>query len=324
MPVKKVELHVHLEGTITPALAKTLAARNQCVIPDGLIAEDGEHYLSRDFLHFLSVYDTLADLIKVPQDYYDVTFDYLRSNAHDDVLYVEMNYSPDHAEKGSGIPSQEHLHAIQQAIDDAESSFGIIGRIQIIAVRQFGPEASIRMANAAVKNTLPCVTGFGLGGDELGFPPKLFQKAYQIASGAGLLCTAHAGEFAPASGILEALTYLPLRRIGHGVQAIHSPEVMDVIKTRGIALELCPSSNIKFGLFPDMNAHPLPRFLDAGISISINSDDPPFVHTTVSKEYARVQQAYNYTDEQMNAITAMAIDAAFVDDETKARLHGML
>src|SRR5476649_518686 len=118
MSIKKAELHVHLEGTISPELAHKLAKRNKLSIPEGLIAADGQSYLSRDFLHFLQVYDTLAALIKTPQDYYDITFDYLRANALENTIYVEMMYSPDHAEQASGMPSIEHLHAIQQAIDD--------------------------------------------------------------------------------------------------------------------------------------------------------------------------------------------------------------
>ncbi len=324
MSVKKAELHVHLEGTISPTLAHQLAKRNKLSIPDGLIADDGQSYLSRDFLHFLTVYDTVAALIKTPQDYYDITFDYLRANALEDTIYVEMMYSPDHAEHASGIASIDHLHAIQQAIDDAKAQFNIIGRILITAVRHFGADAAVRVAEHAARETVPCVTGFGLGGDEFNFPPKLFSKAYQIAAEAGLFCTVHAGEFAPASGMLEAMEYLPIQRIGHGVMAIHSPETIAMLKARDIALEICPSSNIKLGLFNNFNDHPLPKFMDAGIKVSLNSDDPPFMSTTLAQEYSLVQAAYQYSDDTMNAITGMAIDCAFVDEETKNALRARL
>lgn len=320
MSIKKAELHVHLEGTIPPSLAYKLAKRNQLTIPDGLIANDEQSYLSNDFLHFLKVYDTLAALIKTPDDYYDITFDYLRANALHDTLYVEMMYSPDHAEQVSGIPSIEHLIAIQSAIDDAKSQFGIVGRIIVTAVRHFGAEAAIRVANEISKASVPCVTGFGLGGDEIHFPPKLFSKAYQIAAEAGLFCTVHAGEFAPASGMVEAIEHLPIQRIGHGVQVIHSPETMALLKEKDIALEICPSSNIKLGLFKNFAEHPFPTLLNAGIKLSLNSDDPPFMSTTLAMEYERTQKAYQLSDDTMNAITRMAIESAFVDKETKAAL----
>lgn len=324
MTIKKAELHVHLEGTITPTLARQLAQRNELAIPEGLIAPDGDNYLSKDFLHFLSVYDTLAALIKTPRDYYDITFDYLRARSLENTLYVEMMYSPDHAERSTGVPSYDNLQAIQQAVEDAESQFGIVGRIIATAVRHFGEDACIQVAEEISKRSVPCVVGFGLGGDEIHFPPKLFKRSFEIAHAAGLQCTAHAGEFASASGMLEAIENLPITRIGHGVQVIHSPETMALIKERGIALELCPSSNIKLGLFPDFAHHPFPKLLEAGLQVSLNSDDPPFFFTTLGEEYKRTQAAYDYTDETMTSITAMAIEAAFVDETTKQQLMARL
>lgn len=320
MNLKKAELHVHLEGTITPDLAAKLAKRNKLILPGGLVAADGISYLSKDFLDFLKVYDTLAAVIKVPQDYYDITFDYLKASALKNAIYVEMMYSPDHAEQSSNIPSAEHLLAIQQAIDDAKQQFDIVGRILITAVRHYGVEAAEKVAYQTHKDKFSCVTGFGLGGDEANFPPNLFKKAYQIAADAGLQCTVHAGEFAPASGMVEAMEHLPIKRIGHGVNSIYSPETMAMVKDKGIALEVCPTSNIFLGLFKNMADHPLPKFYEAGIKISINSDDPPFMSTTLAQEYQRVQEAYQYSDETMNKITTMAIEAAFVDEKTKKEL----
>lgn len=320
MSLKKAELHVHLEGSITPELAAMLAQRNKLTLPAGLIAPNGTSYLSTDFLDFLKVYDTLADLIKTPRDYYDITFDYLRARAREHTIYVEMMYSPDHAERSSGIPSAEHLIAIQQAINDAKEQFDIVGRIIITAVRHFGAEAAERVAQQTHLDRVPCVTGFGLGGDEAKFPPKLFTRAYAIAADAALACTVHAGEFAPASGMIEAMENLPIRRIGHGVNAIYSSETMKMVKDKDIALELCPTSNIFLGLFNDMAHHPFPKFYEAGIKVSISSDDPPFMSTSLEHEYERVQESYNYSDETMNAITRMALHAAFVDEKTRSEL----
>ena len=319
--VKKAELHVHLEGTMSPDLARKLAHRNNKTLRDGLIAPDNRRYLSRDFLNFLSVYDEVADLICVPEDYYDLTFDYLARSAADDVIYIEMMYSPEHAEKVSGIPSPEHVAAIEQAIRDAEAKHGIIGRILMTGVRHFGRDAVEKVALEAVSQRSSYITGFGLGGDEAGFPPKLFERAYQIVAEAGLGCTVHAGEFTPASGMMEALTCLPVTRVGHGLHAVTSPEVHALMKERGVAIESCPSSSVYFGLFKNLAEHPFPTFLDAGLSVSLNSDDPPFVDTTVAQEYARVQAAYGYDDAQMRAITLMALNAAFVDEATRVALR---
>ena len=324
--VKKAELHVHLEGTIQPELAYKLAQRNKLSIPAGLISSDNTHYLSKDFLDFLNVYDTLAALIKTPQDYYDITFDYLEKTAIGGGVYVEMMYSPDHAEQVSGIPSIEHLIAIQNAVDDAKDKYGIIGRIIITAVRHFGAAKSIRVAREAAKNRVACAVGFGLGGDEIHFAPKLFKEAYDIAFSSGLRCTVHAGEFAGADGVIEAITTLPVERIGHGVRAMESQEALDLIKERNIALEICPTSNIQLGLYSSLAEHPFPKFLEQGFKISINSDDPPFMKTTLEQEYNKVQQFYGYTDDLMHKITRMAIESAFIDADLKATIierHGL-
>ncbi|KTD33384.1 adenosine deaminase [Legionella nautarum] len=320
MTIKKAELHVHLEGTIKPDLARKLAKRNKFTLPEKLIVPDGTSYSYPDFLGFLKAYDSVAEVIKQPRDYYDITFEYLKANALESTIYVEMMYSPDHAERSTGIPSAEHLQAIQQAIDDAETKFNIIGRIIITAVRHFGVDAVTKVAKQALKETVPCIVGFGLGGDEIHFPPKLFAKAYKIAAEGGLLCTVHAGEFAPASGMLEAMEYLPIQRIGHGVRAMHSIETLTQLKERGIALEVCPSSNIALGLFKDMLEHPLTQLMAAGIQVSLGSDDPPFFRTNLALEYKRVQEAYQYSDAEMTNFTKMAINSSFADKETKQKL----
>lgn len=324
MAIKKAELHVHLEGTITPDLARSLAQKNGLVLPESIMAEDGQAYTFQDFLHFLKVYDQVAEMIKVPQDYYDVTFDYLKRSAEEGGIYIEMMYSPDHAEMVSKMPSIEHLAAIQQAIKDAEHQYGIIGRIIMTAVRHFGADAAIKVAHHAIKDRLPCVVGFGLGGDEVNFPPKLFTRAYQIASEGGLACTVHAGEHAPAALMMEAMDCLPIQRIGHGVMSIYSPDTMARLIDKNIALELCPSSNVCLKIFPTVAEHPFKKFADAGISVSINSDDPPFFRTHLASEYERVQQTFGYSPEAMQGFTKMAIEASFVDEATKQRLYQKL
>lgn len=324
MTIKKAELHVHLEGTMPPSLTRKLAKRNNLILQPGLIDVDESSYTYSDFLDFLKTYDEVADVIRKPDDYYDVTFDYLKSNASNGGVYIEMMYSPDHAEKASGIPSSEHLQAIQQAIDDAERQHGIVGRIIITAVRHFGVDSAINVARQAVKEQQPCIVGFGLAGDEYNFPPKLFTRAYEIAASEGLHCTVHAGEFADARGMMEAMDHLPIKRIGHGVMSMHSPETIARLIDKDIALEVCPSSNISLGLFPDMNSHPLMQLLNAGVKISLNSDDPPFFKTTLANEYEKVQQFHQLSDQIMLNFTRMAIESSFADNATKSRLLNSL
>lgn len=321
MPVlKKAELHVHLEGTMRPQIAHLLATRNHLSYPRHLLDPSGQFYMSNDFLHFLSVYDEIAALILHPRDYYDVTYDYLKQSALQGCIYTEMMYSPEHAEKVSGIPSIEHLIAINEAIDQAKHDYQIIGRVIITGVRHFGVQSCEHVAKEALKHTVPSVVGFGLGGDEIHFPPELFAKAYTIAAEGGLKCTIHAGEFGSAESMQVAIKKCHVKRIGHGVAAIHCEKTIAMLKDLNIALELCPSSNVKLGLYPSISEHPFAKFLEMGIPVSINSDDPPFMNTHIGLEYQQVQETFNYTDKQINQITQMAIEHSFADENTKRDL----
>ena len=321
MTILKAELHTHLEGTIHPETALKLAKRNGVTISPARISADKNTYVYKDFLDFIYTYDEeVCPVIKQPLDYYEITLDYLQRNAKEGAIYIEMMYSPELAEKCTGIPSVEHLNAIQQAINDAENRFNIVGRILITSLRHLGASSSINVAKEALKNQLPCVVGFGLAGDEINFPPELFTQAFNIAHEGGLACTAHAGECAPAESMIVAMQKLPLKRIGPGVRSINNPEAIAMVKDKNILLEVCPSSNLKLGLYPNMAAHPLPHLMEAGIKVCINSDDPPFFMSELPQEYERVQQTFKFSDETMLGFTKNAIEAAFVDQPTKTRL----
>lgn len=316
----KAELHVHLEGTIRPALARVLAQRNQIPFPEHLMDRNKQYYHSADFLKFLQAYDEIAGLIKCPQDYFDITYDYLSESAKVGGIYTEMMYSPLHAEKVSNIPSIEHLTAIQAAIDQAENDFDIIGRIIITGVRHFGIASCEQVATQAALRQLPCVVAYGLGGDEIHFPPQDYAKAYAIARDAGLFTTIHAGEFADAQSIEIAIQTCKVNRIGHGVAAIDSPNTLAMLRDLAIPLEICPSSNVKLGLFPNLAAHPLKKLIELGIKVSINSDDPPFMATEIGNEYTLAEKTFNFSKQDMLEITKMAIQHAFLSEQEKLKL----
>lgn len=322
--VKKVELHNHLEGTAPPKLIQKIGARNGFELPQGIVSEDGKNFIWNDFLQFLDAYEQASQVIKLPIDYFDITYEYLKQFALEDCLYVEMMYSPEHAERASGLPSKEHLIAVCDAIDKAKSDFGIIGRIIYVAVRHYGTEACENVAKLAHQEPHQYVVGYGLAGDEKGYPPAQFKRAFEIAKDANLGCTVHAGEMDGPDSIIEALDNLDVSRIGHGVRAIEDPNLMSRIKDENIHLEVCPSSNIALDVFPSYEAHPLRKLYEFGLSLSLNSDDPPYFHCTVGGEYDIAQQKFGFTEEELTNISNMAIDAAFVDSETKQLLKKKL
>ena len=199
----KVELHVHLEGTAPPSLIRRLAERNGMTVPEGLFRSEDEFEWS-DFLHFLRTYDLAASVIRTPEDYRDVTFEYLSSCAAEGAIYVEVIASPDHA-AAAGLSDADHYAGIAQGIDDARDAHGIEARIVIAAVRNFGVEAAEAIARRHAEDRHPYVVGFNLVGDEAAWPASLFTRAYEIAAGSGLGCTVHAGEHDGPESIRAAL-----------------------------------------------------------------------------------------------------------------------
>jgi adenosine deaminase len=316
--VPKAELHVHLEGTATPELVQRLAERNRMALPDRLLNEHGRFHYA-DFLDFLRTYDLAASVIRTAEDYRDVTYEYLRDCAGEGAIYVEVTASPDHAAL-IGLSDADHMDGIAQGIDDARERHGIEGRILISAVRNFGVEQALRVARYAAEETHPYVVGFSMAGDEANFPIADFAEAYAIASAAGLGCTVHAGEWAGPESVRAALT-LPVTRIDHGVRAIEDPRLVAEIASRQIVLNTCPTSNIVLGVFPGFDAHPLPRLRDAGVRLTLGSDDPPYFGATIGGEYRVCAERLGFSRDDLETITLTAIDAAFCDGELKAALR---
>jgi adenosine deaminase len=308
---------VHLEGTAPPELIARLAQRNGLRVPDGLLGDD-ERFTFTDFLDFLAAYDRAASVIRTGEDYRDITYEYLRSCAEQGAIYVELTASPDHAAL-VGLSDEEHLDGIARGIDDARAH-GIEGRILISAVRNFGVEQALRVARHAAERPHPYVVGFSMAGDEENFPADLFAEPYAIAAAAGLGCTMHAGEWAGAESVRAALE-LPITRISHGVRAIEDPAVVAELAERRIVLECCPTSNVVLGVYPGYAEHPLPRLAAAGVRITLGSDDPPYFGASIAGEYEVAQAQLGFDEDDLKAITATAIDAAFCDDALKSELR---
>ncbi len=315
--VAKAELHVHLEGTAPPELVTRIAARNGVDLPERLLGTDGRFHYT-DFLHFLRTYDLAASVMRTGQDYRDITYEYLCSCARGGAIYVELTASPDHAAL-VGLSDEEHLSGIARGIDQARRDTGIEGRILISAVRNFGVEQALRVAEYAAERPHPYVVGFSMAGDEAGFPAGDFAEVFEIAAGAGLGCTIHAGEWAGADSVRAALA-LPITRIAHGVRSIEDPDLVYELEARGIVLECCPTSNVVLGVYPSYEDHPLPALRDAGVKVTLGSDDPPYFGATIAGEYEVCASRMGFSSEDLREITRTAIDAAFCDEDLREAL----
>jgi adenosine deaminase len=313
----KAELHVHLEGTAPPHLIRRIAERNGLKVPDGVFAGP-DRFAWRDFLDFLQTYDMAASVIRTPEDYRDITYEYLRACAAEGAIYVELIASPDHAAL-VGVSDEEHLDGIAAGIDAARAEHGIEARILLTCIRNFGVEQALRIAAYAAGRPHPYVVGFQMAGDEAGYPPEPFAEAYELAAQAGLGCTVDAGEWAGPESVRGALE-LPVTRISHGVRAIEDPGLVRELGQRGIVLECCPTSNVVLGVFDSYAAHPLPALREAGVPVTLGSDDPPYFGASVGGEYAVARERFGMADAELRELTRTAIEASFAEPELRAAL----
>jgi adenosine deaminase len=284
----------------------------------------GEHEFDwSDFLHFLQTYDLAASVIRTPEDYRDVTFEYLSACAAEGAVYVELIASPDHA-TAVGLSDEEHFAGIAQGIDDARAAHGIEARIIATCLRNRGVEGAEEVARRVVEHRHPYVVGFNMAGDEAGFPPEPFARAFAIAADGGLGCTVHAGEHAGPESVRGGMELPGITRISHGVRAVEDPALVEEIAGRGIVLEVCPGSNVALGVYPSFEEHPLRALFDAGVRVTLGSDDPPYFATSIGREYDVAKARMGFGDGELLAMTRNALDAAFAGDELRADLLARL
>jgi adenosine deaminase len=316
--IAKVELHGHLEGCIYPQVVRRIAERNGITLKDGLFTPD-DTFAWNDFVEFLGAYDEASFCLRSGEDYEEITYEYLKQCAAEGVIYLETFASPDHA-AAVGISYDDMIKGCARAIDRAEEEFGIVGRVIISCVRHLGPEQAVKVAQLTADNPHPYVVGFGMGGNESMFTQADFAPAFEIAAAAGLGCTTHAGEVVGPESVWDAIDNLPVTRIGHGVRSVEDADLLVALKERGIALEVCPGSNLALDVYPDWASHPLNQILDAGINVSLNSDDPPFFATTTGTEYQNAVDHFGIATETLKEISRMAVQDSFADAGTKEKL----
>lgn len=315
----KAELHVHLEGTVSPALAIRLSERNKTPLPEGIFKEDGQ-YNWNTFPEFIRCYDVVSSVIKTAGDYVDVTYEYLASIARDGAIYAELTLGPD-IPAMFGMDYMTYLNAVAEGIDKAERDFGIHARMIICMIRHMGPEVALKLMKTVEQNPHPYVVGVGLAGNEMVHHAEEFAPAFHYAKDVlNLGCTAHAGEVMGPQSVWDTIDHLPVTRIGHGVRSIDDPALVKTLKERGITLEVCPNSNIALSVYPDLASHPLRKLFDAGVVGSINSDDPPFFWTTLDHDYNTAKQHFHFTDAELLALTRRAVEVSFADESLKQKL----
>lgn len=316
--LQKIELHLHLEGAAPPAFIRGLAKEKKIDL-SGIFDENGG-YKFTDFWNFLKVYEAATQTLQRPEDFYRLTLAVLEQSAASGVIYTESFLSPDFCGGRDVGAWKEYLHAMREAAAKAEADFGITMRGIITCIRHFGPEKARQTARCAAETAGDWIVGFGIAGDEKIGAPKDFLWSFDAAREAGLRLTAHAGEWGGPQSVREAMNDLGVERIGHGVRAIEDMALVEEIAERGVVLEICPGSNVALGLYPTFRQHPIGEMFDRGVKVTISTDDPPFFHTTMAREYEMLNQAFDWDEGVFAKIVRTSLDAAFCDADTKARI----
>lgn len=314
----KLELHLHHEGAAPPAFIAGLA-REKGIDISGIFDESG-NYAYQGFEQFLSVYEAACEPLQSPQNFYRLTHAILEQCAQHGVIYAETFISPDFCGKGDLSAWRDYLAAIETAAAEAERDMGITLRGIVTCIRHLGPDEAKKSAHCAAETAGAFIRGFGMGGAEMMHAPADFAYSYDMAREAGLRLTCHAGEWGGAKMVADTIRDLGVDRIGHGIGAIEDPELIKEIIDKDIMLEVCPGSNVVLGAVPGWASHPIKRLYDAGVPVTISTDDPPFFHTTMTDEYAMLAQTFGWHAEDFRALNKIALDAAFCDDETRARV----
>jgi adenosine deaminase len=320
----KVELHVHLEGSIRPETLLKLAKRHHIPLPGYTVEELRKWYTFRDFAHFLEIYQTFSHCLRGPQDVELITREFLAGQAAQNILYSEVTYTPYSQFLATGMLFNNQLAAINRARAWAEKELGVRMGLVIDIPRHVTPEEGLVVANWAISGMGNGVVAFGLGGPEIGNPPEKFSAAFGRVRAAGLPAVPHAGETVGPKSIWGALHALHAVRIGHGVRCLEDPALVEELRLRQIPLEVCLSSNVCLKVVPDLASHPLPRLLEEGLLVTLNSDDPPMFNTTLTDEYIQAAQVFHLSLPVLEGLVLNALQSSFLPVDEKEALQNRM
>jgi len=318
----KVELHLHHEAAAPPAFIRGLAQEKNIDI-SGIFDEQGG-YVFRDFDHFLKVYDAACLPLQTPEDFRRLTYAALAETAKHGVIYAETFVSPDFCGGGDVAAWREFLAAMQEGAQQAEAEFGIVHRAIVTCLRHEGPEQAKTAARCAVETKGDYLVGFGMAGAEMMGRPGDFAYSFDMAREAGLHLTCHAGEWGGADMVADTIRDLKVSRIGHGINAIQDPTLVAQIVEEGIVLEVCPGSNVVLQAVRGWGAHPIDKLMKSGVKVTVSTDDPPFFHTTMTREFDMLAKTFGWGKDTFDQLNTTAIDAAFCDDATRAAIKQRL
>ena len=316
----KVELHLHLEGSTDPETLVALSRRHDA--KPLTLADARALYTYKDFLGFMDSYKAMSSRLRTPEDYELITYNMIRALAAQGIVHAEVYISFGIIYYWKKEEVEPYVEAIERARIRGEKEFGTSIYWLIDAVRHFGADEAARVFRKAaeLRAHYPSIIGIGIGGDEARGPASLFKESYAEAKAAGLRLTAHAGESGgpiegPAS--IWAAINIGAERIGHGLAAEFDPELMQILAERQIPIEINVTSNIRTGCCASFDEHPLRRYFDSGLMVTLNSDDPPMFGSNLLEEYILANTHYGFTLDQLRELSANAVEASFLPPTRK-------
>jgi adenosine deaminase len=309
----KAELHIHLEGTLEPEMALALAQRNRIKLRFGTVEELRKSYQFNNLQSFLDLYYECTAALVAEQDFYDLTLSYLRRAAADGVRHAEVFFDPQ-SHTTRGISFQSVITGIHQALEQGRQQYGITSNLIMCFLRHLSAEQAMATLKTAL-SFREWILGVGLDSSERDHPPAKFAQVFARAKAEGLRRVAHAGEEGPPDFIWQALDQLGAERIDHGVRALEDPSLVRRLASEQIALTVCPLSNVRLGVFPSIRQHNLKRLLEAGLLVTVNSDDPAYFGGYVSDNYLAVQEALDLSREEIEHLAANSFTASFLSGE---------
>ncbi|MCG6399246.1 adenosine deaminase [Vibrio fluvialis] len=315
----KVELHLHIEGSLEPELMFDLAQRNQIAIPFSSPDEVRAAYQFSNLQSFLDIYYQGANVLIHEQDFFDLTWAYLLRCQQDNVMHTEIFFDPQ-THTARGIAFETVINGITQALEKGQQELGISSQLIMCFLRHLS-EAD---AMLTLQQALPYkdkIVGVGLDSSEQGHPPEKFQQVFRQAREAGFIAVAHAGEEGPALNIRNVIDLLGVQRVDHGVRCVEDAALVQELKQTRMPLTVCPLSNLKLKVFTEMEQHNIVELLRQGLCVTINSDDPAYFGGYMTDNFMAVANAHPMSHQELAQFTLNAIEASFISDAEKACMN---
>ena len=318
----KIELHLHIEGTLEPELLFKLAKRNSIQLPFNSVNEVKKAYQFSNLQDFLDIYYQGAEVLLHKQDFYDLTWAYLLMCSQQNVMHVEPFFDPQ-THTVRGVAFETIVSGIAEALADGKAKLGITSRLIMCFLRHLSEESAIETLKSSEQFT-DVIYGVGLDSAEMGNPPEKFINVFRKAKGMGYKLVAHAGEEGPASYIWSSLDVLNVQRIDHGIRAIDDPDLMLRLIESQMPLTICPLSNVKLRVFDTMASHTILDMLDLGVCVTVNSDDPSYFGGYMTENFLALYDSLELSRDQAIRLINNSIDASFAEGSRKKELSNLL